>query len=173
MGNGDPGNDKMVPEKDLIAAKKSAESKIKKLEDQLESLKSEKDSEYQTRLSTEGSLKKLESELAKAKTSLEELTKVKADLDQATKSRDELSNSVIDLTRKSILEAYDISEDVQKKLEGMKTLEELQSYAGVLADVGKKREPGQRFAGAAGGKGVDITGKTGRQLIKEGLARQD
>lgn len=173
MGNGDNGGEKMVPEKDLIAAKKSAEKQIEKLKEQLETLKSEKDSEYQTRLSVEGSVKKIESELAKAKTSLEELDKVKADLGLATKSRDELSKTVIDLTRKGILEAYDLSDDVKAKLEGMKTLEELQTYEGVLADVGKKREPGQRFAASPGAGGVVITGKTGRQLIKEGLASQD
>lgn len=165
--------EKTVPEKDLIAAKKSAESKIEKLEKQIEDLKSGKDSEYQARLTAEGSLKKLEGELAKAKTSLGELDKAKADLALATKSRDELSKSVIDLTRKNILDAYELSEDVQKKLGGIGSLEELQSYAKILEDVGKKREPGQKFAGAAGAGGVSLAGKTGRQLIKEGLAQKD
>jgi len=167
--------DKMVPEKDLIAAKKAAESRLERakteLQETIDSLEENLDSEKKSRLTAESSTSKVEKELAKAKKASEELDKVTLERDQATKSRDELSKSVVDLTRQRILDGFKLKEDVVKKVEGMETLEELKAYAGVLADVGEKREPGQKFD-AGGGGGVDTEGKSGMTMIKEGLAEK-
>lgn len=179
MGNGDNGNDKkMVPESQLIAAKKAAESRLERakteLQGEIDALEKDIDSEKKSRLTAESSISKVEKELTAAKKASEELDKVTLERDQATKSRDELNKSVIDLTRQRILAGFKVSEDVQKKLEGMKTLEELKTYAGVLEDVGDKREPGQKFDGGGGSGGpVDTKGKTGMTLIKQGLAERD
>ena len=173
-GNGEP---KMVPEKDLLAVKASAERKLEKVKAELQArvdaAEQELDSEKKSRLTADSSVSKIEKELTKAKASLEELDKVTAERDQATKSRDELNKSVIDLTRKRILEGFKLKEDVTKKVEGMETLEELQSYAGVLTDVGKKRDPTQKQKFDAGAGGTAVTeGMTGMELLKKGLAEK-
>lgn len=162
------GNDKTVPEKDLIAVKKAAEREREKLDSQIKELSQELDSEKKSRLTADSSLKKIEKELTQTKASLGDIDKLKADLELAQKSGKESSSAVLDLTKKLILISYEIEES---KLEG-KTLEQLQQYQEVLSDVGKKREPGQKFdAGGAGG--IVTEGKTGRQMIKEGLALKE
>ena len=168
-GNGEP---KMVPEKDLLAVKASAERKLEKvkadLQAKVDAAEQELYSEKKSRLTADSSVSKIEKELADAKKASEDVDKLKADLALAEKSGKESSDAVLDLTRRSILSGYEIEEE---KLEG-KSLEQLKQYEEVLADAGKKREPGQKFDGGSGG-GVSTEGKSGMTLIKEGLAEKD
>jgi len=116
-------------------------------------------------------LKKVQKELTEAQASVGELDKVKAERDTATKSRDELSQTVIDLTRQNIEATYVLEEGV---LEG-KSLDELNTYKQVLEDTkAQKRDLAKAGVDAGGGGEAVVTGgRTGRQLIKEGLAAQE
>jgi len=167
-GNGEP---KTVPESQLLALKATTQKQIDKLKAQVAELEKGKDTEYQARLGVESSLKKVQKELTEAQASVGELDKVKAERDTATKSRDELSQTVIDLTRQNIEATYVLEEGV---LEG-KSLDELNTYKQVLEDTkAQKRDLAKAGVDAGGGGEAVVTGgRTGRQLIKEGLAAQE
>jgi len=162
----DPTDEKMVPEKDLIALKKGLEKEIGDLKAQIADLTKSKEDEHKARLLGEGAKSALEAELATAKTSLGDLDKVRADLVKATTSRDDVSKAIVGLTRQNIQLQYNLDATGVKALEG-KTLEQLNSLSEALELTGGKR-PGQRFDLGTGGK-ADITGLSGREMIKKGL----
>lgn len=162
----DPTDEKMVPEKDLIALKKGLEKEIGDLKAQIADLTKSKEDEHKARLLGEGAKSALEAELATAKTSLGDLDKVRADLVKATTSRDDVSKAVVGLTRQNIQLQYNLDATGVKALEG-KTLEQLNSLSEALKLTGGKG-PGQRFDLGTGGK-ADITGLSGREMIKKGL----
>lgn len=167
-GNDEP---KTVPESQLLALKATSQKQIDKLKAEKAELEKGKDTEYQARLGVESSLKKVQKELTEAQASIGELDKVKGERDTAVKSRDELSKSVVDLTRKNIESVYVLEEGV---LEG-KSLEELNTYQQVLKDTkAPVRDPTKPpGVDAGGGEAVVTAGKSGMELIKEGLKARE
>ncbi len=143
-------NEKLVPEKDLIAVKKAKEGleiKLKETEDTFKSRVAEVENKL---ISAEAKAQELEDKLKTASMTAEETAKTKALLEAANRKVSELEIRALDARKKSIAATYRIPVDTMKD----KTMEQIDLYEEALKSIAPNGLAGSGFAVGAGGAGV-------------------
>lgn len=143
--------DKMVPERDLIAAKKGLESQLDEAKaahaKELDSVRIQL-SETQTKLfSSEAKVKDIEEKLSQASKTGEETSKLKQQLEAAQKAAESFQSKALEFRRRHIAATFNVAEDFVKT----KTMEQLDAFEEALKSVAAARGTGNYAIGAGGG----------------------
>jgi len=172
-GSGGGDGEKMVPERDLLAVKRSLNAKIQTLETERDAAKQALDDKHQELLRVTASLTDVESKLNKAQGQMAEVDGLKTQLTEATTGRDEAVNTLTVLRRMSAAQVLKV--DV-KTLEG-KTDDQLSAMLEGAELVGKGKDgaggtPSSKDLAGGGTGGKSFEGLTPREKIRTGLEIQ-
>lgn len=127
--------EKLVPSKDLLALKGSNESAVKKLESDIESLKSEKDTLLTRATSAESARDELKKEMEPLKTKAESVDSLTTELSALKEKQSAEDTRKLDSARKDIISKYGLKDDKAKQVESM-SLADIESMQKSLELVG-------------------------------------
>ena len=165
----DSDDEKMVPEKDLLALKHGLTKQVEELTTQLTAAKAETDSKHQELLRVTASKQDVESKLAIAQGLTTEVDSLKTQLTEATTSRDGAQSALTGLRRMAAATTLGVE---AKTLEG-KTDDQLDSMLEgaklVGTGTGGDGHVSSRQVAGGGTGGKTFSDLTPREKIKAGL----
>lgn len=161
---------KLVPESDLIQAKKSLEDKVTQTEARLSDAITAKEQNLTRAITAEGEITTLKGELEPLKTAATELETTKEQLRLATESGEQAKTALLTHRRQAVAQKYgiDATSDRGKALESM-TADELDNIEKSATFLGWQGKSSSSSGFDRGGGGGDNSTLTSRQKIELGL----
>lgn len=128
-------SEKLIPESDLLALKGSNDSTIKKLEKDLDTINSEKETLLNRATAAESAVETVKTELEPLKSEAAKAATLQVQLDELKTKSSAAETQLLERSRKDFVKKFNLSGDKAKQVDTM-TLDEIQSHEKALELVG-------------------------------------
>ncbi len=169
-------SDKLVLESDLLALKGSNETNTKRLEKEIETLSTEKDSLLTRATSAESAAEAVKKELEPLKNSATEAETLKTKLAELESKQSAAETQLLSTKRKELIKNYNLDGDKAKQVESM-SLTDIESMEKNLELVGAGKQNGNNNNGSQFDRRNNNdhaeTPKSSFNAIRDALANND